>query len=94
MKEKTTKKPEMIATALIEEEYITHNDDESDELYWCKEALIHAITPLERRIYITYLEQGSYAAASRCFKVCVQTFKKYVNKLKAKIANYVCDHIA
>lgn len=89
----TKKKIEQIATALIEEEYITHNEDEDDELYWCKEALKQAITPLERKIYITYLEQGSYAAASRCFKVCVQTFKKYINKLKAKIANYVCEHI-
>ena len=49
----TKKKIEQIATALIEEEYITHNDDEDDELYWCKEALKQAITPLERKIYIT-----------------------------------------
>ena len=88
------KKIEQIASQLIEEEYITHNDDETDELYWCKEALKEAVNPLERKIYITYLEQGSYAASARCFKVCTQTFKKYVNKLKGRITDYVCDHIA
>lgn len=78
---------------LIEEEYLIHNDQEDDELYWLKEALKNALTPLERKIYITYLENETYAATAKVFKVSVPTVSKYISGLKAKIINYVDEHI-
>lgn len=78
---------------LIEEEYLIHNDQEDDELYWLKEALKNALTPLERKIYITYLENETYAATAKVFKVSVPTVSKYISGLKSKIINYVDEHI-
>lgn len=91
MKEKTKKKPEI--TKLIEEEYMIHLEEDTDELYWTKEAIKKVLTPLERKIYITYLEEGSYAGGARTFSVCTQTFKTYINKLTARIREYVCEHL-
>lgn len=79
--------------SLLEEEYTTHNEQEDDELYWLKEALINALNPLERKIYITYLELETYTETAKAFKVSTPTLVKYVNGLKAKIIDYVDEHI-
>lgn len=78
---------------LIEEEYLIHNEEEDDELYWTREALKKALNPLERKIYITYLELGTYAATAKAFKVSIPTVSKYCNNLKHKIMDYVCEHM-
>lgn len=77
---------------LIEEEYLMHNDQEDDELYLLKEALKNALTPLERKIYITYLENETYAATAKVFKVSIPTLSKYINGLKTKLIEYVDNH--
>lgn len=77
---------------LIEEEYMMHNDQEDDELYLLKEALKNALTPLERKIYITYLENETYAATAKVFKVSIPTLSKYINGLKTKLIEYVDNH--
>lgn len=78
---------------LIEEEYLMHTDQEDDEMYWLKEALKYALTPLERKIYITYLENETYAATAKIFKVTTPTVAKYITGLKEKIIEYVYEHI-
>ena len=78
-------------TRLYEEEYITHNDDEDDEMYWLKESLVKCLTPVERKIYITYLENETYAATAKAFNVSIPTLSNYVNNLKRKIISYVAD---
>ena len=78
---------------LIEEEYITHNQEEDDEMWGLKEALVHALNPLERKIYITYLEKETYAATAKAFKVSIPTLAKYINGLKNKIIEYVDNNI-
>ena len=90
-KKKEKKKVEI--TKLIEEEYITHNDQEDDEMFLLKEALQHALTPLERKIWITYLENETYAATAKLFKVSIPTLSRYINTLKDKILEYVHDNI-
>ena len=77
----------------IEEEYITHNPEEDDEMYLIKEALKNALTPLERKIYITYLEKGTYADTAKSFKVSTPTLCKYISGLKDKIIDYVDNNI-
>lgn len=87
------KKKVEISTNLIEEEYLTHNEFEDDEMYWTKEALKEALTPYQRKIYITYLENGTYAATAKAFKVSIPTAKKYVDKLTGQIMDYVFNKI-
>lgn len=78
---------------LIEEEYLLHNDEEDDEMYQMKEALKNALNPLERKIFITYMECGTYAATAKLFKVSKPTVSKYINNLKTRIIDYVDNNI-
>lgn len=96
MKKRTTigmKKKIEISSKLIEDEYMEHSPEEDDELYWCKESLKKILTPLERKIYVTYLENGTYTSTAKAFKVSTPTLQKYVKGLTARIAEYVCKHI-
>ena len=77
---------------MIEEEYLEHLDSDSDELYWMKEGL-KTLTPVQRKIYITWLEAGTYADAARVFGVSKPTLQKYVKNLTNKIREYVCEHL-
>ena len=79
---------------LIEEEYMMHGPDDDDEMYQLKEALKNALNPLERKIFITYLECGTYSATAKLFKVSKPTVSKYVNNLKNKIIEYVDNYMA
>lgn len=86
------KKPNI--SQLIEEEYMIHNPEDDDEMYQLKEALKNALNPLERKIFISYLECGTYAATAKLFKVSKPTVSKYVNNLKNKIIEYVDNYMA
>lgn len=78
---------------LIEEEYLIHNDQEDDEMYWTREALKNELNDVERKIYITYLENETYAATAKLFKVSTPTVCKYIKGLQNRIIDYVCNHL-
>lgn len=84
--------PQMINTKLIEKEYMEHLDSDTDEIYWVKEA-IKALSPVQRKIYITWLEQGTYSKTAKIFHVTIPTVREYVKKLTAIIREYVCNHL-
>jgi len=87
------KKKVEVTGKMIEAEYMIHNEYEDDEMYWVKEALSNVLTPYQRKIYLTYLEAGSYTGAARAFNVSVPTAKKYIVKLTQTIMNYVCNKL-
>ena len=78
---------------LIEEEYMLHNEEEDDELYWMKEGLKNCLNSIERKIYITYLENETYAATAKVFNVSTPTVSKYLGNLKARLIDYVDEHM-
>lgn len=86
------KKEKKTPIQLIEEEYTEHNPLEDDELFWLKEALTNALNPLERKIFLSYVEAGTYAATAKYFKVSTPTLSKYINTLRMKITQYVADN--
>ena len=89
---KTNETPTPISR-LIEEEYITHKDGDSEEVWWTKEALAR-LTKFQRQILITYLELGSYTKAARAYHVCVPTIREYVNGLMDQVRDFVCSNMA
>lgn len=89
---KKKKKPNI--NQLLEEEYLIHTDEEDDELFLYKEALKEALNPLERKIFITYLEMETYAATAKAFNVSIPTVSKYIGNLKSKIIDYIDEHIS
>lgn len=84
------KKPDI--NKLLEEEYLLHNENEDDEMYLLKESLRNALNPIERKIFITYMELGTYVATAKAFKVSIPTVTTYINNLKNKIIEYVDNH--
>lgn len=89
---KKTEKKAKISTRELEAEYMEHLDTDNDEMYHIKEA-IRKLTPLQRKIYVTYLECGTYTDTAKAFKVAVPTVKKYLTRLTERITEYVCNHI-
>lgn len=68
---------------LIKDDYqINENDD--DTLYAIKEALTR-LTTVEKKIFLTYCELGTYSATARQFNVTSPTIKSYINQIKNKI---------
>lgn len=77
----------------LEQEYMEHLETDTDELYWTKECLKNEFTPVQRKIFITYLELGTYKATAELFKVSQPTVQKYIKHLVGIIHEYVCNHI-
>lgn len=70
---------------LIKDDYQI-NDDDDDMLYAIKEALTR-LTTVEKKIFLTYCELGTYSATARQFNVTSPTIKSYINQIKNKILN-------
>lgn len=77
----------------LEAEYMEHLETDTDELYWTKECLKNEFTPVQRKIFITYLELGTYKATAELFNVSQPTVQKYIKNLIGIIHEYICNHI-
>jgi DNA invertase Pin-like site-specific DNA recombinase len=77
----------------LEAEYMEHLETDTDELYWTKECLKNEFTPVQRKIFVTYLELGTYKATAELFNVSQPTVQKYIKNLVETIQEYVCNHM-
>lgn len=93
MEKKKKESRKKIETSPLEREYMEHLETEDDELYWTKECLKNEFTPVQRKIFITYLELGTYKETAELFKVSQPTVQKYIKNLIAIIHEYICNHI-
>ena len=66
--------------------------DDDDMMYRLKSA-IQALRPVERKIFLTYVESGTYSETARQFNVSVPTAKRYVVEVKNKIISKIEDDI-
>ena len=73
--------------------YTTITIDDDDEMMLIKKAILE-LTPVQRKIFLTYVDVGTYTGAAKEFKVSVPTIKKYIGSVKEKIYEYVDSHIA
>lgn len=72
-------------------EYTTVMDTDDDEMVLIKEAIM-SLNDVQRKIYLTYVEQGTYTGTAKLFKVSNTTIKSYIGKIKEKIMEYVFEH--
>ena len=63
------------------------NDKDDDTMVSIKEA-IDSLKPAEKKIWMTYVESGSYAATARAYNVSAPTAKSYLTQIKKKIMDY------
>lgn len=66
------------------EEYITITEEDDDVMVDIKTRL-RELKPMERKIFLTYTELGTFAATAREFNVSPPTIKTYINNIKEKI---------
>lgn len=91
--DKSKKKKERKIVSPLEEEYMIHQEEDNDELYWAKECIKNEFTPVQRKIFITYMELGNYRLTAEEFKVSQPTVQKYIRNLVSIIHEYICNHI-
>lgn len=73
------------------DEYKPDTLEDDDLLYTLKEA-IQSLRPVERKIFLTYTELGTYTQAAKTFHVSVPTIRKYINEIRQKINDYTDDN--
>lgn len=74
---------EMMNLEELEEDYkITDEDD--DEMMLIKNA-VFALPTVQRKIWLTYTEIGTYAGTAKEYGVSVPTIKKYLKEIREKI---------
>lgn len=79
-------------TMRIIDEYITPMDEDDDEMLLIKEA-ISKLNGVQRKIYLSYVENGTYTATAEEFGVSIPTIKTYINNINGKIRDYIFDKI-
>ena len=69
-------------------EYIEIQYTDDDTLMVIKEA-IEKMRPMEQRLWIDYVECGTFAALARKYNVSAPTAKTYIMRLKEKILDAI-----
>lgn len=67
-------------------EYEPDNLIDDDHMLHIKEA-VDTLPFIQKKIFLTYVELGSYAALAREFGVSTPTAKKYIETIREKIYN-------
>lgn len=77
---------------IFDEDYTIINEEDDDEMVLIKEA-IKSLTPVQRKIYLLYVETGTYTATANEFGVTVPTIKSYITNINGIIREYVFKRI-
>ena len=72
-------------------EFIEVQYTDDDTLIVIKEA-INKMRPMEQRLWIDYVECGTFAALARKYNVSAPTAKTYIMRLKEKILNALTEY--
>jgi len=67
------------------------NDLEDDDLMFSIKDAINSLNTIQRKIWLTYVELGSYAAVGRAYGVSRPTARKYLLEIKQKIIDKLND---
>ena len=77
---------------IIDEDYTVVTDEDDDEMLLIKEA-ISKLNGVQRKIYLSYVENGTYTATAEEFGVSIPTIKTYINNINGIIREYIFDNI-
>ena len=71
---------------MIDDEYREDPLQDDDHIYHIKEA-VSKLNTIQRQIFLTYTELGTYTETARHYKVSVPTMRKYIQEIREKIFN-------
>ena len=69
-------------------EYEFNEWDDDDRMKRIKDAL-QSLKPVERKIFLTYVESGTYSETARQYNVSVPTAKRYLIEIKNKLLSKI-----
>jgi len=67
---------------------------EDTDLTWKIKEAIARLRPVERTIFLQYVELGTYTALAKKYKVTAPTVRTYIKMIRAKILEYVGEFVA
>lgn len=67
---------------------------EDTDLTWRIKEAIARLRPVERTIFLQYVELGTYTALAKKYKVSAPTVRTYIKMIRTKILEYVGESIA
>lgn len=76
----------------IENEYLEEKLEDDDEMMLIKKA-IESLTPVQRKIWLAYVDNGTYSSTAKQFKVSTPTVRNYIQDIRKKITDYVNTNI-
>lgn len=74
----------------IDEETTPNSFMDDDEMFKIKN-IVHTLPPPEKKIFLTYVEKGTYAAVAKTYNVSVTTACNYLKKIIQKIKDKIDD---
>ena len=66
-------------------EYFTVRPEDDDEMLELKNAVYTELNEAERRIFVLYIDSGTYAGAARILGIAPNTVKNKIKVIKDKI---------
>ena len=72
--------------AKVKDEYKADDFKDDERVYRIKTAL-ERLTPVERKIFIAYIELGTFAGVAKLYNVTPPTAKTYIISIIKKIKN-------
>lgn len=75
---------------IYDPDYEPNKMEDDEQMYKIKQA-IQELRPVERKIFLTYTEGGTYTAVAKTYNVSVPTAKAYVLQVINKILDMIND---
>ena len=76
---------------IFEDEFINITIEDDDEMMLIKNG-IKSLNPVQRKIFLTYVETGTYTATAKEFGVSIPTVCSYIKKIRNKLIEYVFNN--
>lgn len=73
----------------IEADYLPNDTGKDDDRMRTIKEAIAKLTPAQRKIWITYVDNGTYTSVANAYNVSVPTAKKYITEVKQIILDLI-----
>ena len=73
------------------EDYLPDSMVDDEQMFLIKDA-IQKLKPVERKIFLTYCEGGTYTAVAKTYNVSVPTAKRYILEVISRIIQMINDN--
>lgn len=73
-------------------EYLSATMEDNDEMWYIKEA-VRSLNELQRKIFLQYIDCGTYTGVAKAYGVSVPCAKAYVCKVRGKVIEWIAERV-